>query len=151
MRRATLPENNVIATVSAAVAVVALLFVAGDWSRTDGWLSIGAVASLALAVCFTALAGRAAMLGVEVRTDSFEIRNLFRTHRLARQEVVGFELGRSTLLRNDVVLAVLHDGIRVRVNGLGPSPLGLFHQKERLVRELELLNERSLGGRRGSA
>lgn len=140
MRSATLLENNLLGALSAAVGVVALLFIAGDWSQNDGWLSTGTLVSLTLAVVFAVLSARAAQLGVRLDANGFQIRNLFRSHLLWRSDVVEFELRQSNVLRNAMVVASLRDGRSIRVSGLGPSPMRLFNQQRRLDRELARLN-----------
>lgn len=141
VKRLSLLENNLAGVIVFAMGVSGL-FIAGDWAEQEqsGWLSLGAVVGLVMSIGAFVLAARMALAGVEVLPGEIRIRNFIRTRRFAIPQIRAFRLTRSRWLASPKVVAELEDGTEVRVTALGPGPLGLFRQAERVEAMLGQLN-----------
>lgn len=146
MNRVSLIENNLVGVFIAAMGIAGI-FIAGDWAEREpaGWLSVGSVIGIAMSLGTFGLALRFALAGVEMHHGVFRIRNFLRTYAIPMSRVRQFRISRTGWLGTPNVVAELDDGHQIPVNALGPSPLQLFRQRERLDAALLRLNE-SVGG-----
>lgn len=134
-----LPENRIVGVIPAAFAVAGLV-IAGDWAQQDGWVSVGALASVLISLSMFAFGLRVVTLGVELKGNHWKVRNVFKTHMLDRSSVKRFVLTESSRLRKPMVAIELDPQGSLRVAALSPASIPSQRQQARLQTKLEALN-----------
>lgn len=141
MKRERLVENNLVGAFIAVMGIAAL-FIAGDWAAQEpnGWVSVGSIVGMAMSIASFALTVRFVRAAVELHPGVFRVRNYLRTFTLPIQGVRQFRLSTSRRLHTEIVVAELDGGREVPLNALGPGPLRLSRQRQRLEAALGRLN-----------
>ena len=137
--RSTLAQTNWLMTVTFIASGLFFLFTANDSPRgvnqpEPGWVIAGAggvVISVVLAV-------RSWRAGALTRGDSLVIRNVFRTYRIDRSEVVGFAIIPAPVLGYPRTVVCRASGPPIPITTLSPPRLHPDHSAvQRAIADLE--------------